>query len=813
MKKFLILFSFLIGAFAANSQCQVTATPSVNQVVCGDCVDLNAVGSYGTAVLDNDFDNGTVGAGWSTTPGAALFTNPCDPSFDGGTYIWMGSATAGARNLTTTNFDMSCGGQVCFYLDYASQGGTGDCEGPDLPTEGVYFQYSTDGGTTWTTINYWDPLGGNDPQMTTWNQYCFTVPVGGQTTNTMFQWAQTGNSGTCCDHWGIDNVEIIANDCDYYYDWGHLVGSPDPQSGGQVCPTSNTTYDVIYTNGIDDTCTASVTVNLLLPDVTASANPTNINCGGCTTLDVVLSNLPPDSCCFTLDMDDSFGDGWNGGNLVVNVNGGTTVLGPFSANGVGSVETFCLQDGDSFELVYSSGTWEGENTYELLDPSGNPLFNDGPTPTTGSVFNSTAGCGSAPIVWEYLWSGQNVNNPNNQTTQACPNSSGWYYVDVFDQANPTCTAIDSVFITAAQTSDTTINIDICSGSNYTFPDGTIENNITGPLTNISVIQNVNGCDSTITTNITLYPNYVINESVDVCPNIPIAFTDGSVISFTSDGQHVSNLQTINGCDSTIVTDINVFDIPPFDIDISPNGCSPLEVFVNNNTPGSGCLWEVDGPTSNITFNNCSGFNSTFGSGEYNVTLNMLSPDGCLMDTIINNAFHSYLNPIADFTWSPPQGTITENTIYFENNSIDVDNLTWYFGDGDSTNVWVTSHTYQDSGSYPVTLIVENDYGCTDTAYGTVIINMEFYIYVPNTFTPDGDNLNDTFYPVTVGADELTLYIFDRWGELVFESSDGTPWNGVYRGEWVKTDVYVWKIKVKTFEGRKLEFIGQVTALR
>ena len=88
----------------------------------GGTVQLTAIGQgqYSYA-LNNNFDLGFAGSGWSASP-AATFTNPCDPSVDGGTYMWMGDMTAAPRNLETNPLDVSCGGEICFYLDFATQG-------------------------------------------------------------------------------------------------------------------------------------------------------------------------------------------------------------------------------------------------------------------------------------------------------------------------------------------------------------------------------------------------------------------------------------------------------------------------------------------------------------------------------------------------------------------------------------------------------------------------------------------------------------------------------------------------------------------
>jgi len=268
--------------------CDISIASSVGLTIpCpGGNVTFDATGQGSTVtVLGEDF-NGTVNAGWNST-GGATYGSPCGASPDGTDYYWA-STTTGVPNLTTVGFDMSCGGEICFDLVFATQSGTAPCEGPDEPDEGVTLQYSTDGGTTWVTIGYFNPYTGlveavpstaSSPflgagaitNFTSWNNYCFTIPAGAWSTGTIFQWIQTNSSGTCCDNWGVDNVTINANACSgYYYNWDHVAGIPN-DSNQVVNVTATTTYGVWYTNGIDDSCYQDITIVVATLDpVTAS---------------------------------------------------------------------------------------------------------------------------------------------------------------------------------------------------------------------------------------------------------------------------------------------------------------------------------------------------------------------------------------------------------------------------------------------------------------------------------------------------------------------------------------------------------------
>ena len=90
---------------------------------------------------------------------------------------------------------------------------------------------------------------------------------------------------------------------------------------------------------------------------------------------------------------------------------------------------------------------------------------------------------------------------------------------------------------------------------------------------------------------------------------------------------------------------------------------------------------------------------------------MTSVDGCPMDTTIVGAFEVYPLPVADFSWSPIEGTLMDNTINFTNLSIGGTVFNWNLGDGNTSTSFHVTNTYQDTGSYLVQLIVSNQYGC------------------------------------------------------------------------------------------------------
>jgi len=259
----LILGGILLVAsksFSQNNPCSVNLTANPTVVPCGSPVQLNASASGGSFALYNNFNNGNAGAGWQTTS-SAQFNNPCvgqTGSADGTTHLWMGSASAVPRSLTSVPLDLSSGGSISFDMVYSIQGANAPCEGPDLPIEGVYLQYSLDGGSTWVTIDYWDPLGGNDPTLTSWNNYTIPIPPAANQANVLIRWIQTADSNAGYDHWGLDNIEIQVTQPGSF-SWNV---SPSTDSSITYFPVTSGPVTVTYDNG-SVPCQATVNITVL----------------------------------------------------------------------------------------------------------------------------------------------------------------------------------------------------------------------------------------------------------------------------------------------------------------------------------------------------------------------------------------------------------------------------------------------------------------------------------------------------------------------------------------------------------------------
>ena len=181
-----------------------------------------------------------------------------------------------------------------------------------------------------------------------------------------------------------------------------------------------------------------------------------------------------------------------------------------------------------------------------------------------------------------------------------------------------------------------------------------------------------------------------------------------------------------------------------------------------------------------------------------------------------------VNPKPEAYFTPSKTILSSNnlTSVMLNNSTDADSYEWYFMDGSTSTLTDPSHTFPDSvyGDQLITMIASSIHGCKDTVSKIVTIEEELIYYIPNAFTPDVDQYNPTFQPVfNSGYDpyDFTMLIFNRWGEIVFETHDVLiGWDGKFGGKIMMDETMTWKIEFK-IKGKDKHVVetGHVSILR
>jgi len=181
-------------------------------------------------------------------------------------------------------------------------------------------------------------------------------------------------------------------------------------------------------------------------------------------------------------------------------------------------------------------------------------------------------------------------------------------------------------------------------------------------------------------------------------------------------------------------------------------------------------------------------------------------------------------PHSDFDWLPQVITTCNNQVTF--NPLAkyglITNLNWLFnGSGingyDSTNVNNHQRVFEAIGKYPVMLVQRTEHGYIDTVIKIIEVTDEMNVFIPNSFTPNGDGTNDIFNVKGLGfkLKGFSMELFDRWGHSMFFTKDVTKgWDGTLKGQPAQDGVYVYKIKAVGSNGEgKKEYIGHVTLMK
>ena len=188
-------------------------------------------------------------------------------------------------------------------------------------------------------------------------------------------------------------------------------------------------------------------------------------------------------------------------------------------------------------------------------------------------------------------------------------------------------------------------------------------------------------------------------------------------------------------------------------------------------------------------------------------------DECQTFTVEGNSPVIVVKPTADFE-ATSNVFFNDLPITFQNNSLSAATYEWTFGDGHNSTLVHPNNTYDEPGIYYITLIAIDNKGCRDTIVKPINIEEEWYIYVPNTFTPDGDRSNNDFRISIIGIKEIEIQIYNRWGEIVFKAFDPKfIWDGTYNGNIVNDGAYPYKINFVTNSGRDKIIIGHINVIK
>lgn len=358
------------------------------------------------------------------------------------------------------------------------------------------------------------------------------------------------------------------------------------------------------------------------------------------------------------------------------------------------------------------------------------------------------------------------------------------------------------------------------------------------------------CKDTAYFEVTLFPDIEADFgfAFDTCIAGPVNFTDrslsgaGDILSWEwtfGDGEvgeeqnpgHTYQspgeidvqllVEDINLCQDSIVKTFEYLPAPPIII-IEPStffGCSPAEIFFNNlSTPVDSTydiFWDFgDGESST----EISPFHTFTEVGTYDVSVEIVSPLGCEISKDFNNLIEVDLKPEAAFEFNPEEPNSINASVQFTDLSTNAVKWQWEFGEQGASFERNPSFTFRDTGLHRIQLVAFHPSGCPDTSIMYIDVAPLVSYHMPNAFTPNGDGDNDLFLGrgFISGMKDFEMTIFNRWGEMVFETEDPlVGWNGqkFNTGGQAQVGVYVYQVSYKNARDVLIVDKGFATLIR
>jgi len=423
------------------------------------------------------------------------------------------------------------------------------------------------------------------------------------------------------------------------------------------------------------------------------------------------------------------------------------------------------------------------------------------------------------------------------------NAEGCTKCDAYTIANPPqVTIIGSHDTTICQNGTATLSAMATGGNLFTYHwdnNGSLTTNLQSiqPATTTTVTvfaTNQNGCSSpneqilitvlgplsgTISPNTYVCPGYdtTLMAIASGGMGAPYSFnwSSGDTGTGASDEITVGPLQTTtysvtitDQCETTpliLNVEVQVAPVPEPAITIdAPGKCEPAAFLITSSTDPSMVQHLTWSLSNGDEFQDMESIlTSDLSAGSYDVQLIVESPLGCIDSTTFGAFITVYPKPLIEFTHSPNPAYLYDPTIHFFNTTVYGESYQWFFESGkpEYSDVQNPTSVFPEGevGTYDVTLIATSEYGCMDTLTKPVLVVQDVVLFVPNTFTPDGNEFNQDFRVFIDGIDiySYNMTIYDRWGEIIWENEDpSVAWDGSYDGRTVQSGTYTWKIIAK-----------------
>jgi gliding motility-associated-like protein len=299
------------------------------------------------------------------------------------------------------------------------------------------------------------------------------------------------------------------------------------------------------------------------------------------------------------------------------------------------------------------------------------------------------------------------------------------------------------------------------------------------------------------------------------------------LNFRAQKPLVITLKLFDNCSNPITLKTRIYAAPPVvdsAILTKKSGCEPLftefihpktQSFAGDNIPFS-WVWGIQGNSVYNTTTTAGKVEPNIThvfptAGNYFVSCKMVFTGGKICNVYYDST-RVYKSAIADFNFNPDKIEISDPEVVLDNKSRNASNFYWQLSDTSYTT-FAPVHRFNQLGVYKVMLIAYADNSCNDTIWKQIEINDDFRMFLPTAFSPNGDGLNDIWTPTFSSISFMEISIFNRWGEQLLKSDNGSGWDGTYMGEICQEGVYVFIIKVKSKRDKWYSYSGTLTLLR
>ena len=267
------------------------------------------------------------------------------------------------------------------------------------------------------------------------------------------------------------------------------------------------------------------------------------------------------------------------------------------------------------------------------------------------------------------------------------------------------------------------------------------------------------------------------------------------------------------CYNEQIVEIEVFDTNSVDL-IKPSVICENEDFILDINVNGPRLSRIDWKIGGQSFNSNPIDIQLNSVGSFNVEVILENIHGCFSTETIYDAIEVKKMPNATFYQLNTDLSEINNLAWFKPKNHNYEIYKWDFGDGYYSNASEPIHEYEEAGVYFPSLEVTNEFGCSDLYTKDINIESDYTLWIPNTFTPNGDGLDEIFAPKGIGVEAFNMIVYTRWGEEVYFSQDlNSGWDGMLTDMvQAPTGIYTYRIVTEDFNGKVRTYQGEVNLI-